>query len=215
MWIIDRSLEAIQNPTMAMSLEDLERTIPPTDFDAARKLAEQRQAQLLTTASDKEQRLRQALDKYKELCVICHAKGVQAYPKHTITQCPTMKSSGGLSTFYDHYKIRYMAARDGSPLRICFFCHVPQYSDLLHPFSSKKQLRSDCEHYDTILPVCYLTMEVQSSRQKAQDYFGREWDDRAAFRAWLENRDPGQVHNGCSTNGEAVFLWYCELEGED
>jgi superfamily II DNA or RNA helicase len=210
MLVTDRSSEPIQRTTLSQTLAQLEAMVPATNFDVARKLAEQRQAHLLTTASDKEQRLRQALDRYKEVCVVCQQKGANAYPKHVITQCPTLKNSGGLEAYYRLSKLRYKASADGRPLRICFFCHVPQYSDILHPFSSKKQSRSDCEHYDIIMPACFLTLSLPSLQSKAQEYFGKEWIDEDQLREWLEDRRPGQLREGCSTNGEAMFLWYHE-----
>jgi hypothetical protein len=200
-----------QPPTPAQlqsSLAQLEQQVPPTNFGLAEEMAGQRRAQQLSTTLSKEERLKKALDVYAEKCVYCTVHSPPtAYPKHQITGCPCLINSGTKDTYHQFSKmLKYH--NNGGNLRICFLCHVPQYSDSLHPFTQKGTLRTGCTHYDIILPTCFVVFMSSHLKEQAQAHFEQNWVDLDSFRVWLANLKSNNVVTGYSTNAEAVFMWW-------
>jgi hypothetical protein len=87
---------------------------------------------------------------------------------------------------------------------ICFYCHVPQCNDNLHPtFSS---LPDACEYPDAITGIGYGIYNIGPWRGHAEHHFKMKWPTECHFLAWLN----GKPIPGHKSNLSALFLWYSE-----
>jgi hypothetical protein len=101
----------------------------------------------------------------------------------------------------------YYSGDGDSLLKICYRCHVPQYTDDLHPFNTTAgEGRMSCTYYDIILPACFVVFQDAGLRALAQIHFKQSWGTLEKFSSWIVDQD--HVVEDHWSNGEAMFLWY-------
>jgi hypothetical protein len=95
--------------------------------------------------------------------------------------------------------LRYTDKLHGS---ICFFCHIPQCDDTLHP--TFEEQAGSCEYQDILSGTALAIYNHEQWKCRAQKNFVCHWLTFAHFTAWLN----GKPVAGHKTNMSALFLWY-------
>jgi hypothetical protein len=144
---------------------------------------------------------KEALAKYLGSCAFCQMFHKQN-PKHSILRCYTMLHDVE-GTSKDHYLNwkRKLSYDDKLHSKICYFCHIPQCNDLLHP-----TFGSGCEHEDVVGPIGYGVYMNPDWKTGAEKEFGVCWPNIVDFVAWLN----GPPCKGHQSNLSALFLWYTQ-----
>jgi superfamily II DNA helicase RecQ len=87
------------------------------------------------------------------------------------------------------------------PNKSCWFCHLPQCHDLLHPQFSTADA---CNYPDIVAPVAFAIFQIDKYRQEAEIHFEVQWPSIKEFTEWLV----GPPYKNEQTNISALFLWY-------
>ena len=133
---------------------------------------------------------------FQSSCAYCSVfKKLSGY--HELFKCPVLHDK--ISDYKEWKKsIKYNPRH---PNKSCWFCHLPQCQDLLHPqFTSP----DDCNYPDIVAPIAFAIFQVDEYRQKAEIHFEVQWPSIKAFTEWLV----GPPHKNEQTNISALFLWY-------
>jgi superfamily II DNA helicase RecQ len=136
------------------------------------------------------------LARFKAICAVCLTDGVQSR-RHSLFSCPT------LQPFLKDYKQWKASLRYADHGLACWYCHVPQCNDLLHPtFGHPK----DCEHADIIAPIAFMVYQNPQLRNAAQLEWTSTWSSVTQYAHWLNTVT---VPEGEQTGPSMVFRWFC------
>lgn len=194
---------SLLNSTINTSSTNHSTKRPAEDrLDEAYRISKQRKINKETQSLDYVDRMKRSLDFFKDICAYCKVHGKDV-PKHNILDCPQLAA--------DQYKDRssYIRWRDDIQYhkerhnRICYFCHVPQCHDRLHPTFVKGSPRV-CTYPDIVAPVVYGICHKPAILSCAREYFYQEWNNMTEFMTWV-NSIP---INGEKSNLTALFSWY-------
>ena len=117
---------------------------------------------------------------------------------HELFKCPVLYNK---TSDYKAWKkgIKYNPSH---PNKSCWFCHLPQCDDLLHPqFTTSPE---DCNYPDIVAPIAFAIFQIDEYRQEAETHFEVQWPSIKAFTEWLV----GKPHKNEQTNISALFIWY-------
>lgn len=131
---------------------------------------------------------------FQSSCAYCHV--FKKTGSHELFKCPILHDQ--ISDYKAWKKSIKYNPRD--PSKSCWFCHLPQCHDLLHPqFSNAK----DCNYPDIVAPIAFAIFQIDECRQKAEIHFEVQWPSIKAFTEWLV-----EPYEKEQTNISALFLWY-------
>ncbi len=144
-------------------------------------------------------RFKLALALFQSSCSFCmlHGKHVMS---HSIVRCPTL---GPRIPDYKQWKGNLKIGGKGSASS-CYFCHVPQCNDQLHPAFSRPE---NCQYPDIVAPLAFGIFHNEDLRAQAEEHFQTRWPTLYSFTKWLG----GPVVPLAKTNISALFLWYADI----
>lgn len=143
-------------------------------------------------------RLARALAQVKHTCTFCLVQQ-QRSDDHNALRCPIFANTWSLHVEW-RKTVQYNKRVHGY---VCFFCHVPQIDDSIHPYIAKDL---DCPYKDIILPLIWSIFHNQDHRPAAELFFNTSFPTVRSLAAWL--RAPPIA--GHPTNTVAMFLWFIE-----
>ena len=144
-------------------------------------------------------RFKLALALFQSSCSFCMLHGKQV-TSHSIVRCPTL---GPRIPDYKQWKGSLKIGGKGSATS-CYFCHVPQCNDQLHPAFSRPE---SCQYPDIVAPIAFGIFFRQDLRAQAEGHFQTQWPTLHSFSKWLG----GPVVPLAKTNISALFLWYADM----
>ena len=146
------------------------------------------------------QRFKAALAQFAGVCAFCKVWNVES-TYHSILKCPTMLHHPDLSLTQDTYLVwQKMLSYKDNHGSVCYFCHIPQCDDTLHPtFAFNAEA---CEHPDILSGSTYALFHHLWWLPLAQQHFSCHWPTFKHFVNWL-NAKPVAGHK---TNMGALFL---------
>jgi hypothetical protein len=144
--------------------------------------------------------MQKVLTHFDGCCALCTVlEVVDDDPCHGLLRCTSL---GGWLSSMDQYikwrdRIKYWHHHGA----ICYFCHVPQMNECLHPQFSLRAGKA-CEFLDVVAMTAFGVYNHLKS--KAEAAFGTTWKSLDAYTLWL-NIKPITGHE---SNITAVLLWY-------
>lgn len=169
-------------------------------FAPAAHVSKKKRVDRLGGVFDEADRMRRALNKVKDHgCGMCLV--FCSTPQHKeLFHCPPLQKLGGFAVLIEWKKtLRYQHAKG-----ICWRCHVPSCSDMLHgPFGDSN---TKCEWEDVVIPTILAIWGNLEMRKRAQIELGLTWADGMAYSSWLT----GTPSPGYHSRVMELFLWYVE-----
>ena len=185
----------------ATTTKDLKRPMEPDTFQKSFQQAKRRCTEKGLRDQEYVDAMRRALTHFDGRCALCTVLEVMDdNPRHDLLKCTSL--GGWLYTSVD----QYIKWRDGIKYQdhhgaICYFCHVPQMNERLHPqFSSKAG--EACEFPDVVAMTAFGVYKYLKS--KAEAGLGTSWNSLEAYTRWLS----AKPITGHESNITAVLLWY-------
>ena len=153
-----------------------------------------------------------ALRQFESVCALCKILDAQSEEQtHHLYCCPCLRSHANSS--WDEYKewrkgLRYVKWHD----KICWLCHVPQLSDVLHPtFSKANKGKPECKFADVVAPTAFAIYHHEALKHMAQQHFREDWKTLDLFAYWLMAKPTV----GSESNLMDLFMWYYVTHGND
>ncbi len=144
-------------------------------------------------------RFKLALALFQSSCSFCTLHGKHT-TSHAIIRCPTL---GPQIPDYKEWKGNLRVGGKGSAPS-CYFCHVPQCNDQLHPAFSRPE---NCQYSDIVAPIAFGIFHDMDLRSQAEGHFQTKWPTLHSFSKWIS----GPVVPLAKTNISALFLWYADI----
>ena len=201
--ILHTTSEEEAGPTNHHRLASVSKHELKDPFADATHTSKKRRVDRLAGAMDEANQMRRALDRVKDHgCGACLVMGFR--PEHaTIHACQALQAAGGFGALMQWKKtIRYppSVGRKG----ICWKCHVPSCSDMLH--GDFEGAKTKCDWEDVVIPTLMAIRANRETRERAQRELGTMVADWVAYASWLV----GEPSAGYYSRVMELFLWYVE-----
>lgn len=130
---------------------------------------------------------------------------------HELTTCPAMRGKNHMSEFGTMISSMRYPKVAKELKRVCFYCHVPQLNDMIHPTFVAQDRGQSCQFKDRLIGLMYGLWRNDGHRYMLQEYIGRSWPNVTTFGKWLVEKPEGEHR----TNIVKVFVWWCTIYKEN